>query len=273
MKSPYVKELGANQTINTFFLVQNKDIGQKKSGEPYLSLILCDRTGELDAKMWDNVAEVLETFERNDFVKVKGLVQIFHNRPQLTIHKMQRVADADVDYADYFPASQRDPGEMLAELRGIIAGITNPHLRALLCALLDDEEIALRFQKAPAAKQIHHAYLGGLIEHVLSLCSMARLAASHYRWIDVDLLLAGVILHDIGKIYELSYDRGFGYTTEGQLLGDHSHRDRNMSDKLPLGRVAESALLAHLVDLADIIAHHPRHQQTSSDRPRLPARQ
>src|SRR4029079_10985667 len=156
--------------------------------EPYLSLSLCDRTGELDAKMWDNVAEVMETFERDDFVKVKGLIQIFHNRPQLTIHKIRRAGDSEVELADYFPASERDQDEMLAQLRGIIAGVKNPHLRGLLDALLNDPEIARRYKTAPAAKQIHHAYLGGLIEHVLSLCRMAALAASHYRMIDLDLL-------------------------------------------------------------------------------------
>src|SRR5438552_312816 len=138
MKSPYVKELSANQTISTFFLVQNKEIRQKKSGDPYLSLSLSDRTGELDAKMWDNVAEVMDTFEREDFVKVKGLVQIFHNRTQLTIHKMRRVADHEIELADYFPASERDPDEMLSELRAVIAGIGDRHLRGLVESLLDD---------------------------------------------------------------------------------------------------------------------------------------
>src|SRR5262245_3791439 len=183
MKSPYVKELAANQTISTFFLVQNKEIRQKKSGEPYLSLALCDRTGELDAKMWDNVAEVMETVEREDFVKVKGLVQIFHNRPQLTIHKVRRVGDHEIELADYFPASERNPDEMMAELRAIVAGMKDTRLRGLLDALLDDPEIARRYKTSPAAKQIHHAYLGGLIEHVLSLCGLAKLAASHYKTI------------------------------------------------------------------------------------------
>src|SRR5437773_10951942 len=123
MKSPYVKELEPNTTITTFFLVQNKEIRQKKTGEPYLSLSLSDRTGELDAKMWDNVAEVMETFEREDFVKVKGRVQIFHNRPQLTIHKLRRVADQEIELADNCAASERNPDEMLAELRTIVAGV------------------------------------------------------------------------------------------------------------------------------------------------------
>src|SRR5207302_8018437 len=121
-----------NHSISTFFLVQNKEIRQKKSGDPYLTLSLSDRTGEQDAKMWDNVAEVMETFDRDDFVKVKGLIQIFHNRPQLTIHKMSRVGDHEVEFTDYFPASERHPDEMLAELRGIVAGIGNSHLRGLV---------------------------------------------------------------------------------------------------------------------------------------------
>src|SRR5580700_9190421 len=138
MKSPYVSELRPNQIITATFLVHVKDIRQKKSGEPYLSLLLGDRTGEVDAKMWDNVADVLEAFERDDFVKVKGLLQIFQNRPQLTIHKMAKIRDIEVDFADYFPASDRDPLEMLAELRGIVSGMGNPHLRALIGAVLDD---------------------------------------------------------------------------------------------------------------------------------------
>src|SRR5215472_13653606 len=118
MKSPYVKEVEANQIVSTFFLVQSKEIRQKKTGEPYLSLSLCDRSGEIDAKMWDNVADVMDTFDRDDFVKVKGLIQIYHNRPQLTIHKMRRLEDREVDFADYFPASSRDVDEMWRELRG-----------------------------------------------------------------------------------------------------------------------------------------------------------
>src|ERR1700756_3141817 len=164
MKSPYIKEVEPNQVISTFFLVQNKEIRQKKTGEPYLSLSLCDRTGELDAKMWDNVVEVMETFERDDFVKVKGLIQIFHNRPQMTIHKMRRVGDHEVEFADYFPASQRNPDEMFAELRGMCGPIKKERLPRLRDALRAPPETPRRYKIAPAAKQIHHAYLGGLLE-------------------------------------------------------------------------------------------------------------
>ena len=219
MKSPFVSEMRPNQVTTATFLVHIKDVRQKKSGEPYLSLVLGDRTGELDAKMWDNVAEVMDTFERDDFVKVKGLLQIFQNRPQLTIHKMMRILDTDVDFADYFPASDRDPLDMFAELRQIVSTVGNPHLNALLNAFLDDGGIARRYRTAPAAKNVHHAYLGGLIEHVLSVCHLCRAMAAHYKNVDLDLLLTGAVLHDIGKISELTYERTFGYSTEGQLLG------------------------------------------------------
>lgn len=232
MKSPYVNELEPNRVITTSFLVHSKEIRQKKSGEFYLSLLLGDRTGELDAKMWDNVAEVLDDFDRDDFVKVKGMIQVFHNRPQLTLHKVRRMDESEIDFTDYFPSSKRDPEEMWAELRGIAGAIGNPHLRGLLQAMLDDEDVARRFRRAPAAKQIHHAFLGGLIEHVLSVCGLARLTAAHYPNIDCDLLITGVILHDIGKIYELNYERGFSYSSEGQLIGHISIAMRMVGDKL-----------------------------------------
>ncbi len=267
MKSPYVKELAPDQIITSSFLVHTKEIRQKRTGEPYLSLSLGDRTGELEAKMWDNVAEVMETFERDDFVKVKGLIQIYHNRPQLTIHKMRRLKDSEVDFADYFPSSERDPAEMWRELRQILAGMRNRHLKALVDALLDDEEIGRRYRTAPAAKQIHHAYLGGLLEHVLSLARMAQLAAAHYR-VDADLVLTGVVLHDLGKIYELSYDRGFSYTSEGQLLGHMIIALRLVGDKLrSIPRFPDR--LRNLVEHM-IISHHGQLEFGSPKLPQFP---
>jgi 3'-5' exoribonuclease len=141
-------------------------------------------------------------------------------------------------------------------------------LRGLLEALLDDPEIALRYKTAPAAKQIHHAYLGGLIEHVLSLCRMAALAASHYKTIDLDLLLTGVVLHDIGKIYELSYDRGFSYTTEGQLLGHISIAMRMVSDKL--ARMPDFPPRLRMLVEHMILSHHGRLEFGSPKLPQFP---
>ncbi len=211
---------------------------------------------------------MLDAFDRDDFVKIKGLVQIFHNRPQLTVHKVRRMDDSEIEFADYFPSSKRDPEEMWTELRGVVNGLSNPHLKSLMLAFFDDADIAQRFRRAPAAKSIHHAFLGGLIEHVLSLCALAGRVAPHYKNIDADLLLTGVLLHDIGKIYELNYERGFSYSNEGQLLGHITIAMRMVGDKLralpdfpPQLRV----LVEHM-----ILSHHGHMEFGSPKIPQFP---
>lgn len=261
-----MSDLTPNQEVDGVFLVQFKEVRQKRTGEPYLILNLVDRTGVLDAKMWDNAAAVAETFDCDDFVRVRGVVQIYQNRPQLTIHRLSYVPDCEVDVADFLPASKRDRNEMFAELTGVIRGMTNPHLKALLAAFFADGEIARLYREAPAAKSVHHAYVGGLIEHVLSMVSLARMAAAQYPGIDLDLLLAGVILHDIGKIRELRFERSFAYTTEGQLLGHIQIALAMLGEKIravpgfpPKTRV----LLEHM-----ILSHHGSLEFGS---PKLPA--
>jgi 3'-5' exoribonuclease len=268
MKSPYVSELQENSTPSISLLVQSKEIRQNKKGEPYLSLILSDKTGDVEGKMWDNVTEVLNVFERDDFVRVKGLVQIYHNRVQIVIHRLRPMEDREIDFADFFPASKYDPSAMWTELRGHVESIVSPHIRGLLNAILDDEEIARRYRLAPAAKQIHHAFLSGLLEHVLSLCRLAKQVAPQYPFIDVDLLLAGAVLHDVGKIYELSYERGFSYTAEGQLLGHMMIGLRIVGDKLrafPDFPANLRTLLEHI-----IISHHGQLDYGSPKVPQFP---
>ena len=254
MKSPYVGTLVPNENVTGLFLVLSKEIRQKKSGEPYLSLHLADRTGDIEAKMWDNVEEVMNSFDRDDFVKVKGLVQLYQNRSQFVIHKIRRMDDHEVEFDDFFPCSERNPDEMVQELRGIIDGIQNQHLRELLQLVVADDNIMSRYRVAPAAKTIHHACRGGLLEHVLSLCKLCRLVAPQYPSVDLDTLLTGAILHDVGKIDELSYGRSFGYSSEGQLLG-HIIIGLRMTDEkiaqLPSFPPRLRTLIEHM-----IISHH-----------------
>ncbi|MBI4464742.1 MAG: HD domain-containing protein [Acidobacteria bacterium] len=219
MKEIYVRDLKPNQIIIASFLVHSKELRFRKTGEGYLALALADKTGEVEAKMWEDVEQVHSTFERDDFVKVKGAVQLYRNRPQLTVHKLRRLEEQEVDLADFFPRAERDPQEMWQELEQVVEGLENPWLKALLNKILSDPEIAERLKVAPAAKSLHHAYLGGLLEHILSLCRLCQLVLQNYSGLDRDLLLTGAVLHDLGKIHELSYPRSFQYTTEGQLLG------------------------------------------------------
>lgn len=268
MKSLYVRDLPLNQPVTATFLVHAKEVRQKKSGDPYLSLVLGDRTGEVDAKMWENVAEVMDTFGADDFVRVKGQLGVYQNRPQFTIHKLQRLSDSDVELEDFFPTSSRDPMEMFVELEGIIAGVANPDLRALLRAVFGDEQIAALFRKAPAAKSVHHAWLGGLLEHTISLCALCRMVATNYPGLNPDLLIAGALLHDLGKIYELDYNRSVSYTTEGQLLGHIvlglriiDEKLRKLPDFPPKLRI----LLEHM-----ILSHHGRLEFGSPKEPMFP---
>ena len=187
-------------------------------------------------------------------MKVKGIVQVYQNRAQFTVHKLRRLEEHEIDFADYFPCSDRDTEEMFAELQGIVEGVCNPHLRALLQSVLSDPNIAPKFKLAPAAKNIHHACRGGLLEHVLSLCNLGRVVAGHYKTVDLDLLITAAVLHDIGKIEELTYARSFGYSTEGQLLGHIVIALRTLTSKfdaIPGFPARLRTLVEHM-----IISHH-----------------
>jgi 3'-5' exoribonuclease len=223
MKFPTVADLKAGKANGGLFLVQSKDVREGKTGKKYMSLTLMDSTGEIDARMWDNVETAMVVFERDDFIRVEGETQEYQGKQQLIVHRLKRALDDEVELKDFLPASKRDPAEMFAELQAIVAGIGNPHLKSLLEAIFGDPRIAEGFRTAPAAKSIHHAWLGGLLEHVLSMSEIARRAGQHYISagypVDLDLLLSGVLLHDIGKIDELNYARSFSYSTPGQLLG------------------------------------------------------
>ena len=254
MKSPYVDTLVPNDSVTGHFLVLTKEIRQKKSGEPYLALHLADRSGEIEAKMWDNVAEVMDTFERDDFVKVKGLVQVYQNRSQFTVHRLRRLDEREIDFADFFPCSEFDAEQMFAELQETVAGFHNPHLKLLLNSVFNDSDLMTRYKTAPAAKNIHHACRGGLLEHILSLTKLCKLLAGHYKGIDLDLLLTGAMLHDIGKVEELTYERSFGYSAEGQLLGHIVIGMRIVGEKIaqvPDFPAKLRTLLEHM-----IISHH-----------------
>ena len=265
MKSPYVSDLQPNQNVEATFLVSHKEVRQKKTGEPYLSLTLADRTGDLDAKMWDNAAEVISIFSHNDFIRVKGATQVFQNRMQFTIHKLKVVPESEIDLGDYLVASKRDRVEMQAELFAYIDAMTNPHLKGMLQGIFVDTAVAQAYRDAPAAKSVHHGWIGGLIEHVLSLCKLAKFTAAHYADIDADLLLSGVILHDIGKIYELEYARAIRYSDRGQLLGHIQigmDMVRDQIQKMPEFPPKLRDLLLHL-----ILSHHG---QLEFGSPKLP---
>lgn len=257
-----------NKVITSTFVCISKQVKPKKTGEPYLALTLGDRCGQVDAKMWDNVEDALNAFEQDDFLKVKGLLNKYKNRFQITIHKLRRLGDSEVDYSDYLPKTAKDIGELWQTLVDFVATFQNVHLKALVKAFMDDPEIADAYRNAPAAKTLHHAFIGGLLDHVVSLFRSCDLLCRNYPQVDRDILLTGAFLHDIGKIHELSYNRSFAYTTRGQLLG-HMIIELEMLQaklaKLPDFPPELKTLIEHL-----IISHHGQYDFGSPKLPMFP---
>jgi 3'-5' exoribonuclease len=257
-----------NKVITSSFVVVVKQVKPKKTGEPYLALTLGDRSGHIEAKMWDNVQDALDAFEQDDFIKIKGLLNKYKNRFQITIHKLRRLGDSEVDFSDYLPKTTKDIGELWQTLAGYVASFQNVHLKALVESFMADPEIAEAYRMAPAAKTLHHAYIGGLLDHVVSLCRSCDAVSRNYPQINRDLLLTGAFLHDIGKIHELTYNRSFSYSTRGQLLGHMVIELEMLQAKIALvpGFPDElKTLVEHL-----IISHHGQYEFGSPKLPMFP---
>jgi len=219
MKQSFVSDLTTEQSIIMFLLVCEKEIRSTKEGKPYLRLELGDRSGTIEARMWDQIEIVTRDVEREDIVKIQGRVEIYRGKPQLSVQQMRKAKPEEIDLADFLPSTKEDVEKLYKQLLAEADSIKNPWLKKLNSEILSDPAISARYKRAPAAKVMHHAYLGGLLEHVVGLCGLAHQIAEHYPELDLDLLLTAAILHDVGKLDELCYDRAIGYTTGGQLLG------------------------------------------------------
>jgi 3'-5' exoribonuclease len=218
MKERFVTDLHPDAHVRTTFLVQARERKMARTGSAYLDLELRDSSGAVRAKLWDCDRQALD-FEVEDIVEVDGVVEDYQGTVQIRVRKISRCSPEEVDLFDYLPRSRRDPAEMYAALIDRLRRMPEGPLRVLLLSTMQDPSIAEKCKKAPAAMSYHHAFLGGLLEHVLSLIQLGDQVCDHYEFLRRDLLLAGLVLHDLGKIEELSFSRGFRYSTRGQLLG------------------------------------------------------
>lgn len=223
VEQPLISDLKPGDAVVGFLLATDASYKTTRTGSEYLELKLTDASGELKGFLWDlkAVEGEFDAIVPDVFVKVKGRVEEFQGRKQIRVEKVRFAPDEEVgDLSRFFPTSRRPIPEMLEELDRLIASVRDPWIRRLLERLLvQDADRRAAFAKAPAAKSLHHVYLGGLLEHTLSVASMAERACAHYHALNRDLVLAGVFLHDLGKTAELSYQRSFGYTDAGNLLG------------------------------------------------------
>jgi len=215
----YAVDIKENENVDSLFLVREKTSSVTKTGNPYLKVRLGDRSGEIEGRIWSSAETFTEFFQRDDFVRIKGKAVFFQDRLQVNISHIGRVEDEGITLSDFFPTTEKDVAQMCDSLIQISQEVKNPHLRNLLNLFWNDQPFLDGFRKAPASKQIHHAYIGGLMEHTLSLAQLVKSNACHYEGLNTDLLMTGALLHDIGKVYELSYRRTFDYSDEGRLLG------------------------------------------------------
>ena len=265
MKSLFAADIRDNQAVDAMFLVAAKTHGVTKTGNSYLTLRLIDRTGDIEARVWERAEDLSRGFDRNDFVRVRGHATLYQGKMQLRVQDVMRVDESKIAPEDFLPNSAFDPQSMLDELQTILRGIKNPYLLALAEACFADEELMRLLRQAPGAKTIHHPYLSGLLEHTLSLMKLIQKVVENYQDVDIDLLLMGGFLHDIGKVYEFTFERTVDYTDAGQLLG-HLVMEVEMVTKkieaIPEFPTELGLLLKHL-----LVSHHGAYEFGS---PKLP---
>lgn len=266
MSKQFVSEIKDRDPVNAVFLVKDKILAMAKNGKPYMNLRLMDKSGDIEAKVWDNTELLDKQFDKDDFVKVRGKASVYMNKMQVVIAEICKVPEEEVVLADFLPESPRDGAEMRQELVAVVASLNNPYLRGLMEEFISDEPFMELYCQAPAAKAMHHVYLGGLLEHSLSLVKLIRVIVPLYGGLNEELLITGALLHDVGKIYEMSFGRAFDYTDAGKLLGHITIGVELVDEKIRLvgGFPRELAmLLKHM-----LLSHHGQYEFGSPKRPK-----
>ncbi|MGV8057178.1 MAG: 3'-5' exoribonuclease YhaM family protein [Smithellaceae bacterium] len=265
-KSIYLKDIKQGEKISSIFLVAEKNMAFSLKGAPYLTVKLKDKTGELDGKVWDNAVEFDQQFKKGDVIAIEGRANTYKNSIQISIIGIKKCNWEEVEPTDYLPGAKGDVNAMFNELLSYIDLVSSKSLQELLYAFLKEEKTAKLFKRAPAAKGFHHIYLGGLLEHTLSVVRLLIRIAEHYQYLNRDMLIAGGLLHDIGKIYEFSYDQLIEYSDEGRLIG-HIVMGVEMIDKkiadIPDFPVQLALELRHV-----ILSHHGEFEYGSPKRPK-----
>lgn len=267
MDKVFVSDLFDKQHFQSLFMAKEKSIHVGKNGKSYLSLYLTDRTGTIDARAWDNVEDLDRQFESGDIIRVKGAVQTFQNRRQVIVHKLEKVHDVPIAMEEFICRSEKDPEDLLRALFVIVETIRDPNVRQITLDTLNDTSIRPLLLKSPAAKSIHHAKVGGLLEHVLSICGLMNFLAQHYPQLNRDLLIFGAIFHDIGKVWELEINHGVTYTDAGRLIGHLVMAVELIERKA--NRILGFPETLKLVLKHIVLSHHGRLEYGSPKRPKI----
>jgi 3'-5' exoribonuclease len=261
----FINELKTGDEVRQPFLMRDKSLKSARNGSLYMQMQLADRTGQINGRMWDVERELFESIPQDDFVMVRGQVETYQNQLQFIVKTIEPLPESAVDVADFLPATEGDVEQMFARLIEIAKVVKQPGLRKLLAAFFKDEEVAAKFKRAPAATGNHHAFIGGLLEHTLSTAELALNVADHYPKINRDLLITGVLLHDLGKIEEFHYDKSFSYSDAGNLLG-HLYIGARMIEERSKDIPEMTPDL--LLDLSHLVLSH--HGEYAYQSPKLP---
>jgi len=271
MKDLFVSDLSSmdeSKPLDGYFLLLSHQQRTTRSGKAYLSLILGDKTGQIEGRVWEPGDPRISDVTRGDLVKVRGNVSRFEDRLQMKVDQIRKATSSEADHADMLPSTTYDVDGLWQQLLSYADSLTDPHLHELIRTILDDTEIVAKFREAPAAKQLHHAWLGGLLEHVVSLLGLADRVVPHYPLLNRDLIITGVILHDIGKTRELEWATGFEYTVEGTLLG-HIQFGAALAEKT-MERLPDFPPRLKTLVLHMILAHHGKLEFGSPKLPMIP---
>ena len=266
----FIGQLADGETIDEVYLVADKQLRANRNGNLYIQLELQDRTGSMNARLWNAGEPLFRSFEAGDFLAVKAKIQLFQGTLQMILQNLEKIEPTRVDLTDFLPHTDQDVNKLLERLRTSLRKIGNPHLRALAECYLMDDGFLRGFCKAPAGVRVHHAYVGGLLEHVVTMIDVAERLAPVYPDVDRDLVLIGIFLHDSGKVRELAYDRSFGYTDEGQLIGHLAIGLETLQEKAAQARelTGESFPRELLLRLKHMILSH--HGTTEFGSPKVP---
>jgi 3'-5' exoribonuclease len=262
----FVTELKENETFSGSFLVKAKTLGNTRSGNPFLRIRLADRSGETEGRIWERALELAGEFQVNDVVRLRAKVERYQGELQLNISDLKRLDPTEVDATLYLPTGPKDPEDQWLRLNDLAAQVKNSYLKRLLRSFFTDVDFVGKMKQSPAAKVMHHAYLGGLLEHTVSVTRLLGRICDHYPRLNRDLLVTGAILHDIGKLDEFSYHLQVDYTDAGRLLGHVVLGVQRVQEKINKikGFPPDLALaLQHLM-----VSHHGEYEFGSPKRPK-----
>jgi 3'-5' exoribonuclease len=266
MKKQFINQIHAGDVLSDCYILAEKTMAQKKDGNNYLNLVLSDRTGSIKGVVWDNVEKISSQAETGTVVAVRGHVGQYRNNLQAVVKEMTVVPSDKTDPSDFMLSTERDVDQMFERIVALSSSLNAWYLKALFSAFWEDESFTAQFKRAPAAKKMHHAYIGGLLEHTLSMAVLADKIAGHYNGIDRDLLVAGALLHDIGKTREFNYDMGIDYSDEGRLVNHIVIGIQMIEEKMqtiPSFPEEPALLLKHMV-----ISHHGSRELGSPEPPK-----